>query len=84
MCEDFVWGGLSRPLFLSSGRNFFDKSLEALGYMRLGAIQQLHGQDEGGEGQKMAVFVHTQGIKTVQADAGGVKKCQNSIHVVVE
>ena len=37
-CEDFVWGGLSRPLFLSSGRNFLDKSLEALGQMRLGAI----------------------------------------------
>ena len=26
-----VWRGFSRPLFLSSGRNFLDKSLEALG-----------------------------------------------------
>ena len=34
----------------------------------------------GGGGQKMSVFVHTQGIKTV----GGVKKWQNSVHVVVE
>ena len=32
-----------------------------------------------GEGVKMSVFVHTQGIKTVHA--GGVKKWQNSVHV---
>ena len=31
----------------------------------------------GGGGQKMSVFVHAQGIKTVQ-------KWQNSVHVVVE
>ena len=37
----------------------------------------------GGGGQKMSVFVHTQGIKTVHA-GGGAKKWQNSIHVVVE
>ena len=37
----------------------------------------------GGGGQKMSVFVHAQGIKTVHA-GGGVKKCQNSVHVVVE
>ena len=30
----------------------------------------------------MSVFVHAQGIKTVHA--GGVKKWQNSVHVVVE
>ena len=36
----------------------------------------------GGGGQKMSVFVHAQGIKTVHA--GGVKKWQNSVHVVVE
>ena len=35
-------------------------------------------------GQKMYVFVHTQGIKTVHAEGGGVKKRQNSVHVVVE
>ena len=37
----------------------------------------------GGGGQKMSVFVHAQGIKTVHA-GGGVKKWQNSVHVVVE
>ena len=37
---------------------------------------------EGG-GQKMSVFVHAQGIKTVDT-GGGVKKWQNSVHVVVE
>ena len=36
----------------------------------------------GGGGQKMSVFVHAQGIKTVHA--GGVKKWQNSVHIVVE
>ena len=40
----------------------------------------------GGGGQKMSVFVHTQGIKTVHVGGGrgGVKKWQNSVHVVVE
>ena len=40
----------------------------------------------GGGGQKMSVFVHAQGIKTVHAErgGGGVKKWQNSVHVVVE
>ena len=38
---------------------------------------------EGG-GQKMSVFVHAQGIKTVHARGVGVKKWQNSVHVVVE
>ena len=32
----------------------------------------------------MFVFVHAQGIKTVLAGGGGVNKCQNSVHVVVE
>ena len=32
----------------------------------------------------MYVFVHAKGIKTVHAGGGGVKKCQNSVHVVVE
>ena len=36
----------------------------------------------GGGGQKISVFVHAQGIKTVHAE--GVKKWQNSVHVVVE
>ena len=35
-------------------------------------------------GQKMSVFVHAQGIKTVHAGRGGVKKWQNSVHIVVE
>ena len=37
-----------------------------------------------GEMVKMSVFVHAQGIKTVHAGEGGVKKWQNSVHVVVE
>ena len=33
----------------------------------------------------MSVFVHPQGMKTVYAGGGGgVKKWQNSVHVVVE
>ena len=32
----------------------------------------------------MSVFVQAQGIKTVHAGKGGVKKCQNSFHVVAE
>ena len=31
----------------------------------LGGVQQLRGQDEVVGGQKMSVFVHAQGIKTV-------------------
>ena len=37
-----------------------------------------------GEGQKMYVFVHTQGIKSVHTKRGGGQKWQNSVHVVVE
>ena len=37
----------------------------------------------GRGGQKMSVFVHAQGIKYVHSE-GGVKKWQNSVHVVVE
>ena len=37
----------------------------------------------GGGGQKMSVFVHAQGIKTVHAGGWG-RKWQNSVHVVVE
>ena len=33
----------------------------------------VRGQDEGGGGQKMSVFVHAQGIKTVHAGGGGQK-----------
>ena len=36
-----------------------------------------------GGGQKMSVFVHAQGIKTVHPGGGG-KKWQISVHVVVE
>ena len=38
----------------------------------------------GGVGQKRSVFVHAQSIKTVHTEGGGVKKWQNSVHVVVE
>ena len=40
--------------------------------------------DKIGGGHKMSVFVHAQGIKTVQAGGGGQKKGQNSVPVVVE
>ena len=36
------------------------------------------------EGKKMSVFVLAQGIKTGHAGEEGVKKWQNSVHVVVE
>ena len=50
---------------------------------RIRGIQR--GQDEGGgAGRKMSVFDHAQGIKTVHAGGEGVKKWQNSLHVVVE
>ena len=38
----------------------------------------------GEGGQKISVFVHAQGIKTVYAGGGRGKKWQNSVHVVVE
>ena len=37
----------------------------------------------GEGGQKLSVFVHAQGIKTVHARGGG-QKWQNSVHVVGE
>ena len=43
-------------------------------HTRLGAIQKLRGQDEGGRRQKMSLFVHAQGIKTGQAGKGGGSK----------
>ena len=38
----------------------------------------------GGGVQKMSVFVHAQGIKTVHTGGGEVIKWQNYVHVVVE
>ena len=39
----------------------------------LEGIQYLRGQDEWGEGgQKLSIFVHTQGIKTILAGVGGM------------
>ena len=35
-----------------------------------GGIQKLRGQDQWGGGQKMSVFIHSQGINTVQAGGG--------------
>ena len=43
-------------------------------YFILGGIQKLRGQDEGGRGSKISVFVHAQGIKTVHAGGGGGSK----------
>ena len=39
------------------------------------------GKDEWG---KISVFVHAQGMKTVQAGGWWVRKWQNLVHVVVE
>ena len=52
-------------------------------YVRDYSIKLL-GQDEGRGGQKISVFVYSQGITTVHARRGGVKKWQNSVHIVVE
>jgi hypothetical protein len=38
---------------------------------------------KGGGGQKMSVFVHAYGIKTVHTGGGG-QKYQNYVNVVVE
>jgi hypothetical protein len=38
----------------------------------------------GGGCQKMSVSVHAEGIKTLHAGGGGVKKWQNYVHVVIE
>ena len=37
-----------------------------------------------GGGQKMSFFVHAYDIKNVHSGVGGIKKWQNSVHVVVE
>ena len=44
----------------------------------------LRGQDEGGGGQKMSVFVHAQCYKICPRKSRGVKQWQSSVHVVVE
>ena len=56
-------------LFLNQGKGLFNNYVEKI---------------RGERGQKMSVFVHAQGIKTVHAGGWGVKKWQNSVHVVVE
>ena len=38
----------------------------------------------GARGQKMSVFVHTQGIKTVLTGGGGESKWQDSVHIVIK
>ena len=49
--------------------------------MLLGLFNNFVDKMRGG-GQKMSVFVHAQGIKTVLRRGG--EKWQNSVHVVVE
>ena len=51
--------------------------------MYKGAFNNYVDKMRGGGGQKMSVFVHAQGNKTVHAGVG-VKQWQNSVHVVVE
>ena len=51
-----------------------------LGECILGAFNNYVDKMRGGGGQKMSVFVHPQGIKTVHAGRG-IKKF---VHVVVE
>ena len=50
----------------------------------MGAFNNYVDKMRGGGGQKMSVFVHAHGIKTVNARGEGVKKLHNSVHVVVE
>ena len=54
----------------------------------LEGIQYLRGQDEWGEGgQKLSIFVHTQGIKTILAGVGwggGGGQWQNYVHIYVD
>ena len=52
--------------------------------MAKGAFNNYVDKMRGGGGQKISVFVHAQGIKTVHAGGRGVKKWQNFVHVVVE
>ena len=42
-----------------------------------GAFNNYVDKMRGGGGSKMSVFVHAQGMKTVHAGEGGVKKWQN-------
>ena len=63
---------------------FWFKSPTAI--MHKGPFNNYVDKMRGGGGQKMSVFVHTQGINTVHAEGAGgrVKQWQNSVHVVVE
>ena len=62
---------------------FIGMRLKVNWYMR--AFNNYVDKIRGGGGQKMSVFVHAQGIRTVHAGWGwGVKKRQNYVHVVVE
>ena len=52
-----------------------------------GAFNNYVDKMRGGGGPKMSAFVHAQGIKTASCprkEGVGVKKWQNSVHVVVE
>ena len=49
-----------------------------------GAFNNYVDKMRGGGGQKMSVFVHAQGIKTVHGGGRGGQKWQISVHVVVE
>ena len=48
----------------------------------MGSFNNYVDKMRGGGGQRMSVFVHAQGVKTVHAGGGG-QKWQNSVHVVV-
>ena len=53
-------------------------------HLHLGSNNKYAKNMRGKRNQKMSVFVQAQGIKTVYAGRVGVKKGQNSAHVVVE
>ena len=65
---------ISRVLTLDDLKSF---------YIRGHSITTYVDKMRGGGGQKMSVFLHGQGIKTVHAGGWG-KNLQNSVHVVVE
>ena len=53
------------------GKNKALYSIEESGTLSLGAFNNYVDKMRGGGGQKMSVFVHAQGIKTVHAGGGG-------------
>ena len=75
-----IWPNFSNKVFLNLklSKNHLNKKC-----VPKGPFNNYVDKMRGGGGQKLSVFVHAQGIKTIHAERGlGVK--QNSVRVVVE